>query len=213
MTNASPVLILIGAPAAGKGTLSAPFIADGFMSISTGDMLREEVKKRSPLGLEAAAIMQNGGLVSDNIIIGMVRERMQTTPATGYIFDGFPRTVPQAIALDALLAERGLNNVHVLRLDVDDANLISRVEKRYNDAIAAGQTPRADDNPETFAKRLAAYRDYSAKVSAYYGDRLMAIDGNNGPEQTLKAAQRVTGISFPPTSPQGQANSRIMPII
>lgn len=207
--TASPnVLILIGAPAAGKGTIAKPFRDNGFNVISTGDMLREEIAKGTELGQQADAIMKEGSrLVGDDIVIGMVNNRMRDVSANGYVLDGFPRTVEQARALDALLSERGIiaDNIHVLRLEVNDDILRAHVKKRFDEFVAAGQEPRRDDKPEVFEERLPAYKVYSVKLCNYYGDRVHVVDGNHNPQETLRQIQLVTGISFPPKgrNPQG----------
>ena len=168
-------LILLGAPGAGKGTQAA-FIKEHFNipQISTGDMLRAAVKAGTPLGLEAKKVMDAGGLVSDDIIIGMVKERItEADCAKGFLFDGFPRTIPQAKALDDSLAGRGQKVDSVIRLKVDEEALIARVTKRFE---AEG---RADDNPEAFKKRLVAYNSQTAPlVEVYKGQgKLNEIDG------------------------------------
>lgn len=159
-------LVFFGPPGAGKGTQAA-LIKDRYalLHLSTGDMLREEVANQTPLGIEAKAIMDAGALVSDEIVIGMIEGRIKEAAATGgqgAIFDGFPRTVAQAEALDKMLAAQGTKIDIVIELQVEDDALVSRIEKR---AIEQG---RSDDTVETLKKRLAQYRDYSAKVIPYY---------------------------------------------
>lgn len=168
-------VIFFGPPGAGKGT-QAKIIEDkyGLKQLSTGDMLREEVSAKTPLGLEAKKLMDAGALVADDIVIGMIAARIDTPEcAKGVIFDGFPRTVAQAEALGNMLAERGMGIDLVLELKVDDSAILARIQKR---AVEEG---RSDDTVETFAKRLEAYRDYASKVLPYYKAKtdVKPIDG------------------------------------
>ena len=179
-------LILLGPPGAGKGTQSERLVkALGVPQLSTGDMLRAAVKAGTPVGLKAKAVMESGGLVSDEIVVGIVADRIEEADAkTGFILDGFPRTVAQAEALDAMLAGKGVKLDHVLELKVDEQALLKRIEGRAADTIKAGGTVRADDNPDAFKIRLDQYRAQTAPVSAYYQgvgalkevDGMMAID-------------------------------------
>ncbi|MBU6371451.1 MAG: adenylate kinase [Alphaproteobacteria bacterium] len=168
-------LILFGPPAAGKGTQAKRLVEErGYIQLSTGDMLRAARASGSPLGQKVAAIMDSGSLVSDDIVIALIDEALTThAGAPGFIFDGFPRTVPQATALDDLLARRGQAIDLVVRLEVDDAALLARVTKRFN------EQGRPDDNPDTFKVRLKAYNDQTAPLVPYYKDRgkLTAVDG------------------------------------
>lgn len=169
-------IIMFGPPAAGKGT-QAKILQDkyGLQQLSTGDMLRAEVSAGTPLGLKAKAIMDEGKLVSDEIVIDMIASRIDSPDcAKGVIFDGFPRTVAQAEALDKMLAARGKCIDLVLELEVDQAALTERMEKR------AKEEGRSDDNFEAFKKRLAQYNDYGPKVLPYYRAKgeVPVVDGN-----------------------------------
>ena len=174
-------LILLGPPGAGKGT-QAQRLMDKFSipQLSTGDMLRAAVKAGTPIGLRAKEVMEAGGLVSDEIVIGIIKDRIaEPDAANGFILDGFPRTVAQAQALEALLEREDMALDAVVELRVDEAALVSRMEKRVADTIAAGSTARADDNPESFRTRLQTYREQTAPVSAYFDGRgeLKVLDG------------------------------------
>ena len=174
-------LILLGPPGAGKGTQSARLVEKlGIPQLSTGDMLRAAVKAGTPVGLKAKAVMDSGGLVSDEIVVGIINDRIEEADAKkGFILDGFPRTVAQAKALDVMLAEKGLKLDSVVELKVDEKALLARIENRARETVAAGGTVRADDNPEAFKVRLDQYREQTAPVSAYYANKgdLKTVDG------------------------------------
>ena len=170
-------LVLFGPPGAGKGTQSKILTEKrGLPQLSTGDMLRAAIEAGTPLGLACKALMAKGELVPDETVIGIIADRYdQPDCRNGAIFDGFPRTVTQAEALDKMLAERGRKIDLVLELKVDDAALLARVESR----IAAGGPVRADDNPETLKTRLEVYYKNTAPLLGYYGGqgKLKTLDG------------------------------------
>ncbi|WP_306223992.1 adenylate kinase [Bosea beijingensis] len=174
-------LIFLGPPGAGKGTQAARIVAKhGIPQLSTGDMLRAAVAAGTPVGQKAKAVMDAGGLVSDEIVIGIVADRIEEADARkGFILDGFPRTLAQAEALDRMLEGKGLKLDAVLELKVDQTKLVDRIVRRAEEARAAGQPVRKDDDPEVFKTRLEAYNRDTAVVAPYYGKRgqLTAIDG------------------------------------
>lgn len=174
-------LILLGAPGAGKGTQAARLMQKSSIpQLSTGDMLRAAVAAGTAIGLKAKTIMDSGNLVPDEVVVGIVAERIQEPDAArGFILDGFPRTVAQAQALDVMLAEKRMDLDAVIELKVDEAALLSRMAQRVRETEAAGKPVRADDNPQAFKTRLDTYRTQTAPVSAYYAKtgRLSVIDG------------------------------------
>jgi adenylate kinase len=174
-------LILLGPPGAGKGTQAQRLVErHGIPQLSTGDMLRAAVKAGTEVGKRAKAIMDAGGLVSDEIVNQIVSDRIvEPDAARGFILDGFPPTVPQAEALTRILAGKGLELDAVIELKVDENALVKRMEKRVADTIAAGGQVRADDNPESFKKRLNEYREKTAPLSKYYAGigELLTVDG------------------------------------
>jgi adenylate kinase len=163
-------LILLGPPGAGKGTQAQRLVAKyGIVQLSTGEMLRAAVQVGTPVGRQAQAIMARGGLVPDNVVVGIVGQRIEQPDARkGFILDGFPRTVPQAAALDRMLATRGLALDAVIELRVDEDALVRRIESRIAEMKARGEPLRDDDNPEVLHNRLRAYRQQTAPLVAYY---------------------------------------------
>jgi adenylate kinase len=184
-------LIFLGPPGAGKGTQATRIVAKyGIPQLSTGDMLRAAVAAGTPVGLKAKAVMDAGGLVSDEIVIGIVADRIEEADAKkGFILDGFPRTLAQAEALDSMLAGKGLKLDKVLELRVDQSKLVDRIVRRAEEAKAAGQPVRKDDDPEVFKTRLEAYNRDTAIVAPYYDKRgqLTPIDGMQPIEQVASA--------------------------
>ena len=174
-------LILLGPPGAGKGTQAVRIVERfGIPQLSTGDMLRAAVAAGSPVGLQAKAIMDRGELVSDDVVVGIIADRLEEPDARqGFILDGFPRTVAQAEAFDAMLAGRGLKLDRVIEFKVDENALVERIVKRARETEARGEPVRKDDNPQVFKTRLEAYRAQTAPLSAYYEGRgmLTPIDG------------------------------------
>ena len=160
-------LILLGPPGAGKGTQAQRLVQKhGIVQLSTGDMLRAAVAAGTPVGLRAKSIMDRGELVPDEVVVAIIADRIgQPDAKDGFVLDGFPRTVPQAQALDRLLAERGLALDAVIELKVDEGILLRRIEKRVAEMTARGEKLRADDNPEVLKGRLAAYRAQTAPLS------------------------------------------------
>ena len=168
-------LVLFGPPAAGKGTQAKRLVAErGLVQLSTGDMLRAARASGSELGLKVADIMDNGKLVSDEIVIALIEEQLDTQAgAPGFIFDGFPRTIGQAEALDSVLKNRGESVDSVIRLKVEDASILGRIAARFE------EQGRKDDNPETFKIRLDAYNKDTAPLLPYYSaqGKLTEVDG------------------------------------
>lgn len=188
-------LILLGAPGAGKGTQARRLMQKySIPQLSTGDMLRAAVAAKTPVGLKAKAIMDAGCLVLDDIVVGIVAERIQQPDAVrGFILDGFPRTVNQAQALDATLADKHMDLDAVVELKVDDTAMLKRIVQRAKETEAAGKPVRADDNPDAFMTRLDAYRTLTAPVSAYYAKTgsLIVIDGMAPVDQVTDALDKV----------------------
>ncbi|TAI67041.1 adenylate kinase, partial [Bradyrhizobium sp. Leo170] len=174
-------LILLGPPGSGKGTQAQRLVQKhGIVQLSTGEMLRAAVAADTPIGLQAKDIMAAGGLVPDEIVIGIISDRIDQPDAkNGFILDGFPRTVPQAEALDDLLKKKRLKLDAVVELRVNENALLERVEKRATETRARGEEVRADDTPEVLTKRLASYRAQTEPLIHYYSERrkLLTVDG------------------------------------
>jgi adenylate kinase len=174
-------MILLGPPGAGKGTQSVRIVERlGIPQLATGDMLRAAVAAETPIGLKAKDVMARGELVSDEIVVGIVADRIAEPDAErGFILDGFPRTVAQAQALDRMLSDKQMGLDAVVELKVDENALIERIAKRVAETLARGEPVRKDDNPESFKTRLVAYREQTAPLSAYYADKgmLRTVDG------------------------------------
>jgi adenylate kinase len=174
-------LILLGPPGAGKGTQATRLVEKfGIPQLSTGDMLRAAVKAGTTIGRRAQAVMEAGDLVSDDIVVGIVADRIEEPDAkSGFILDGFPRTVAQAEALDAMLKRKGMKLDAAIELRVDSSKLIDRILRRADEARAAGHAVRKDDDPEVFKTRLAAYEKDTAAVTPYYhaSGMLHCVDG------------------------------------
>ena len=190
-------LILLGPPGAGKGTQATRLVEKfGIPQLSTGDMLRAAVAAGTPIGLKAKAVMESGGLVSDDIVIGIVADRIEEADAKkGFILDGFPRTVAQAEALDVMLKDKGLTLDAVIELEVDQAALVHRIVNRAEEAKAAGQPVRKDDDPEVFKTRLESYNRDTAIVAPYYKGtgKLKKIDGMHQIDAVTAAMNAVLG--------------------
>ncbi|MET3356068.1 adenylate kinase [Xanthobacter autotrophicus] len=188
-------LVLLGPPGAGKGTQAQRLVTrHGIVQLSTGDMLRAAVAAGTPVGLKAKAVMDAGGLVSDEIVIGIIAERLDSPDAkNGFILDGFPRTVAQAEALDQLLTSKGLKLDAVIELVVDQEKLVNRILNRAAEAHAKGEPVRKDDDPVVFKTRLEAYNRDTAVVAPYYKVRgqLKQIDGMAPIDQVTAAIDGV----------------------
>lgn len=173
-------IILIGPPGAGKGTQAHKLVsARGMVQLSTGDMLRAAKTSGTEMGNRVAEVMDKGDLVTDEIVIGLIEEKLEQGSAGGFIFDGFPRTLAQADALGALLQRHGTGLHAVIELVVDDAALVGRIVKRAEEAQAAGHPVRRDDTPEVFNDRLRAYYKQTAPLLGYYYamGQLSQVDG------------------------------------
>ncbi|MFZ0101137.1 MAG: adenylate kinase [Pseudolabrys sp.] len=199
-------VILLGPPGAGKGTQAQGLIAKhGIVQLSTGDMLRTAVAAGTPVGLRAKSIMERGELVPDDVVVAIVADRIDQHDAErGFVLDGFPRTVPQAEALDRLLAERGLKLDAVIELKVDEGILLQRIEKRIADMTARGEKIRSDDNPEVLKGRLFAYREQTAPLVGYYASKglLERVDGMAAVDDVSGQISRILAPAEAPRAPR-----------
>jgi adenylate kinase len=188
-------LILLGPPGAGKGTQAQRLVhKHGIVQLSTGDMLRAAVAAGTPIGLRAKDIMASGGLVPDDVVVGIISDRIDQPDAqNGFILDGFPRTVPQAEALDDLLKRKRLALDAVIELRVNESALLERVETRVAQMRERGEEIRADDTPEVLSKRLASYRAQTEPLVHYYADKrkLVTVDGMASIDEVEAAINRV----------------------
>lgn len=204
-------LILLGPPGAGKGTQAQRLVQKhGIVQLSTGDMLRAAVAAGTPIGLKAKDIMANGGLVPDEVVVGIIADRIEEPDAKkGFILDGFPRTVPQAEALDELLKKKHVKLDAVVELRVNESALIERVETRVAQMRERGENVRVDDTPEVLAKRLASYRAQTEPLVHYYSEKrkLMTIDGMMTIEQVTGAINRLLSAIGATESPVVAAKS------
>jgi adenylate kinase len=188
-------LILLGPPGAGKGTQAQRLVhRDGIVQLSTGEMLRAAVAAGTPVGLKAKDIMASGALVPDDIVIGIISDRLDQPDARkGFILDGFPRTVPQAQALDDLLKKKHIKLDAVVELRVNESALLQRVETRVAEMRARGEEVRIDDTPEVLSKRLASYRAMTEPLIHYYSERrkLLTVDGMMTIEHVTREINRI----------------------
>ena len=188
-------LILLGPPGSGKGTQAQRLVQrHGIVQLSTGEMLRAAVAAESPVGLKAKDIMASGSLVPDEIVVGIISDRIDQPDARkGFILDGFPRTVPQAEALDELLKRKHLKLDAVIELRVNESALLQRVETRVAEMRARGEEVRVDDTAEVLIKRLAAYRSQTEPLIHYYSERrkLLTVDGMMTIEEVTRAINRI----------------------
>jgi adenylate kinase len=188
-------LILLGPPGAGKGTQAQRLVhRHGIVQLSTGEMLRAAVAAQTPVGLKAKDIMASGALVPDDIVVGIISDRLDQPDARkGFILDGFPRTVPQAQALDDLLKKKHIRLDAVVELRVNESALLQRVETRVAEMRARGEDVRIDDTPEVLSKRLASYRSMTEPLIHYYSERrkLLTVDGMMTIEHVTKEVNRI----------------------
>jgi adenylate kinase len=188
-------LILLGPPGSGKGTQAQRLVQRyGILQLSTVEMLRAAVAAQTPVGVQAQDIMASGGLVPDEIVIGIISDRLdQPDAAKGFILDGFPRTVPQAEALDELLKRKRMRLDAVIELRVNESALLQRVETRAAETRARGEQVRADDTQEVLKKRLASYRELTEPLVHYYSERrkLLTVDGMMTIEHVTREINRI----------------------
>jgi adenylate kinase len=205
-------LILLGPPGSGKGTQAQRLVERyDIVQLSTGEMLRAAVAAGTPVGLQAKDIMASGGLVSDEIVVSIISDRIEQPDAkNGFILDGFPRTVPQAEALDELLKHKHMKLDAVIELRVNESALLARVEKRVEETRARGEDVRLDDTPEVLTKRLAAYRSQTEPLIHYYSERrkLLTVDGMMTIEEVTREIGRILhAIGALPAAPAKKAGA------
>jgi len=188
-------LILLGPPGSGKGTQAQRLVhKHDIIQLSTGEMLRAAVAAQTPVGIQAQGIMAGGGLVPDEMVVGIISDRLdQPDAANGFILDGFPRTVPQAAALDELLKKKHIKLDAVVELRVNESALLQRVETRVAEMRARGEEVRIDDTPEVLTKRLASYRSLTEPLIHYYSERrkLLTVDGMMTIEHVTREINRI----------------------
>jgi adenylate kinase len=194
-------LILLGPPGAGKGTQAQRLVTKhGIVQLSTGDMLRAAVKAGTPVGTKVKDIMDRGDLCPDDIVVAIIADRIEQPDAhNGFILDGFPRTVAQAEALEAMLAEKHMELDGVVELQVDEGILVKRIENRIAETLARGEVLRKDDDPEVLKTRLAAYRRQTAPLIDFYRAKglLHGVDGMAAIDAVAAAIDRI----FDPAKP------------
>ena len=205
-------LILLGPPGSGKGTQAQRLVHRyGIVQLSTGELLRAAVAAQTPVGLKAKDIMSSGGLVPDDLVIGIISDRLdQPDAAKGFILDGFPRTVPQAQALDELLKKKHMRLDAVIELRVNESALLQRVESRVAEMRARGEEVRVDDTPEVLTKRLASYRSLTEPLIHYYSERrkLLTVDGMMTIEHVTREINRIlTAIGAVEAKASGKAGA------
>jgi adenylate kinase len=190
-------MILLGPPGAGKGTQAVRLVERlGIPQLSTGDMLRAAVAAGTPIGVRAKSIMDRGDLVSDDVVIGIIADRIEEADArNGFILDGFPRTVAQAEAFDRMLADKGLKLDAVIEFKVNEQELVDRIVRRAAETMARGEPVRKDDNPDVFKTRLDAFRTQTAPLSAYYARKgsLKTVDGMRPIDEVTDAIKGIVG--------------------
>jgi adenylate kinase len=207
-------LILLGPPGAGKGTQAQRLVEQhGIVQLSTGDMLRAAVKAGTPIGLRAQDIMARGELVPDEVVVKIVSDRIDEPDAKrGFILDGFPRTVPQAVALDRMLKEKNLQLNAVIELKVDSNILHQRIARRVAEMRARGETLRPDDDPDVLKRRVEAYREQTAPLVDYYRlqGALRSVDGMAAIPDVARAIDRALSSSAGPAK-KGLGGKKAVP--